>query len=203
MTKILFLGDSITDSHRLFINPPLGCGYVSILSEKLHKLGYDVQINNLGVDGFSISRLLERCETQYAPLHADITTVLIGINDIGLMMNTNRTPDQRQQMMAQFFSNYEKLLHSLPHTQLILLEPFIFPYPAEFRTWIPFVSQMSDGIAALADQYHLPYIRLHDALNEEGRRYGMDSVTLDGIHLTSQGHEILAEKLLHTLESRL
>lgn len=201
MTKILFLGDSITDSHRSFINPPLGCGYVSLLSEKFHKLGYDTHLTNLGVDGFTISRLLEKCKTQYVPVHADITVILIGINDIGLMMNTNRTFEQQQIMMQAFFSNYKLLLQTLCESRCILMEPFIFPYPAEFRNWIPLVRQMSEGIASLAEQFHLPYIRLHDTLNEEGQTYGFDSVTIDGIHLTPQGHEILAEKLLHTLES--
>ena len=201
MTKLLFLGDSITDSHHLFINPPFGCGYVSLLSEKLYKLGYDFEITNLGVDGFTVSRLLERCKSQYLPVNADITSILIGINDIGLMMNTNRTSEQQQQMMEIFLSNYEQLLCSLTQTQLILMEPFIFPYPVEYRNWIPLVRQMSEGIAALAARYHIPYIRLHDTLNQEGQQYGMDSVTIDGIHLTAQGHEILSEKLLHTLES--
>ena len=203
MKKILFLGDSITDSHRLFINPPLGCGYVSVVSEKLNRLGYDVNISNLGTDGFTLSRILEKYETQYLPLQADLTVLLIGINDIGLMMNTNRTPAQQTFMMESFFTNYEALLHAFASTdtQPILMEPFVFPNPLEYKSWIPYVKQMSHGISLLSERFEIPYIRLHDSLNQEGFAYGMDYITSDGIHLTRQGHEILSEKLLHTLEN--
>ena len=201
MKKILFLGDSITDCHRLFINPPFGCGYVSILANLFRRQGYELEIINAGVDGFTISRLADNCSSQYIPQNADIIVILIGINDIGLMMNTNRTFAQQQQMMENFFEKYRFLLRSLKYAQLILMEPFIFPYPAEYRNWTSPVQQMSDGIRALAVEFNLPYVLLHQALNLEGQRYGMETITTDGIHLTSQGHEIIAEKLLHTLRS--
>lgn len=201
MTKLLFLGDSITDSNRLFSNQPLGCGYVHSIAQKLYHLGYEITITNRGVDGFTISRLLENCESQYISIDADVTVILIGINDIGLMMNTDRTSKQQQDMMNAFLLNYEKLLLSLPHTQFILMEPFIFPYPSEFRHWFPFIRQMSDGISALAANLHIPYIHLHDDLNHYAQTYGLDAVTTDGIHLTTCGHEIIAEKLLHTLKT--
>lgn len=200
MKKILCLGDSITDCHRLFIDSPLGCGYVSILAKTFQKLGFELEFINLGVDGFTISRLLEKCESQYLPQNADIITILIGINDIGLMMNTNRTPLQQQEMLKNFLSKYRELLRSFNHAQIILMEPFIFPYPAEFRNWFPLVRQMSEGIQTLAHEFYLPFIPLHDSLNLEGQRYGMETITTDGIHITRMGHEIIAEKLLHTLE---
>lgn len=197
MTHILCIGDSITDCGRLFINPPYGNGYVAMLFDSFTSKGIDFQITNCGVDGFTVARLLMNAETRYLPLQADIITILIGINDIGLMMNTNRTPAQRDAMMENFFRNYEHLLQKLsaygPH--IILMEPFLFPYPAEYRTWFPYLHTMSQGISALAEKYHIPYILLHDRLNDEARKYGLDFLTVDGIHLTSQGHRLLAEEL--------
>lgn len=197
MTHILCIGDSITDCGRLFINPPYGNGYVAMLFDSFTSKGMDFQITNCGVDGFTVARLLMNTETRYLPLQADIITILIGINDIGLMMNTNRTPAQRNAMMENFFRNYEHLLQKLsaygPH--IILMEPFLFPYPAEYRTWFPYLRTMSQGIFALAEKYHIPYILLHDRLNDEARKYGLDFLTVDGIHLTSQGHRLLAEEL--------
>ena len=201
MPKLLCLGDSITDAHRLFQNPPLGCGYVSFISEKLMQSGYDLAITNLGTDGFTLSRILDNCSHLYLPINADIISILIGINDLGLMMNTNRTSGQQQTMMERFFINYEKLILTFQGKSLILMEPFIFSYPAEFLNWFPLLRQMSAGICTLAEKYRIPYIRLHDVLNEAAKTYGLDSVTTDGIHLTSLGHEIVSEKLLHTLKT--
>ena len=61
------------------------------------------------------------------------------------------------------------------------------------------MQNMSQEIEKLAGRYHLPYIFLHDCLNAEARRYGLDAITLDGIHLTTQGHEILAQKLMEVI----
>lgn len=201
MTHLLCLGDSITDCGRLFSAAPLGYGYVQILAEKLKKDGRNWQLTNCGVDGFTIHRLLENAPSQYLPLHADIITILIGINDIGLMMNTCRTSAQQAQMMEDFFAKYNRLLEILSsaNCRIILMEPFLFPWPAEFCTWMPHVRTMSRGIADLAEKYQLPYLPLHDSLNEEARKYGLDYLTEDGIHLTRQGHEFLAKKLYEIL----
>ena len=200
MTNILCLGDSITDCGRFFSASPLGDGYVHLLSKQMKTAGTDCKITNCGVDGFTVSRLLENARN-YLSIGGDIITILIGINDIGLMMNTDRSEDQKKEMMSTFCTHYEELLTILIKSggRIILMEPFIFPWPAEYRNWIPYVKNMSKKIENLAKQYHLPYIFLHDDLNAEARRYGLDTITPDGIHLTAQGHEILAQKLMEVI----
>lgn len=196
MTRILCLGDSITDCGRFFSSSPLGNGYVSMLSRKLSAAGTRHEMINCGIDGFTVARLLENAES-YAAKGADIITILIGINDIGLMMNTCRTPAQQADMMIQFSRHYDELLTILTNStdHIILMEPFIFPWPAEYRNWIPHVRDMSRAISTLAEKFRLPYLPLHDSLNHESRSYGLDFLTIDGIHLTPQGHEFLAQKL--------
>lgn len=198
MTRLLCLGDSITDCGRLFLNPPLGNGYVQKLQDRMQAKGFSWTVKNCGVDGFTVARLLENAEQSYLPFHADFITILIGINDIGLMMNTGRTPRQQASMMNKFLKDYETLLLKLkrPACRFILMEPFIFPSPAEYRTWFPPVRTMSLGISKLADKYNIPYILLHERLNHAAQMQGTDSITTDGIHLTARGHEILTEELL-------
>lgn len=204
MARIVCLGDSITDCGRFFSASPLGNGYVKMLSQSLALAGSRHEIINCGIDGFTVARLLENAES-YAAKNADIITILIGINDIGLMMNTCRTPAQQADMMRQFAEHYNKLLTILINStnKIILMEPFIFPWPAEYRNWIPHVETMSGKIQTLADKYKLPYIRLSPRLNEEARRYGLDMITPDGIHLTAQGHEILAQQLFCEFQHKL
>lgn len=204
MTRMLCLGDSITDCGRFFDNYPLGNGYVRLLSDFIETRRTGVSIINCGVDGFTVERLLANARDNYLLLEPDIITILIGINDIGLMMNTGRTPVQQESMMKDFFRKYDNLLEILSSEdrKIILMEPFIFPWPQEYCRWIPPVKTMSKGIDELARKYHLPYLRLHDHLNEEGRRYGLDFITTDGIHLSEAGHEILARALADLLLQR-
>ena len=198
--QIICLGDSITDCGHLLKDFPLGNGYVQMLSEifKKETSANTVQIKNYGFDGFTVERVLDNIRQHRISLHCSpFLTLLIGINDIGLMMNTDRTPSQQKQMMKKFTEHYNELLKLLTADarQVILMEPFIFPYPEEYQTWIPYVRTMSDHIQQLAEKYRLPFLPLHDALNKEAAEKGFSAVTVDGIHLTSCGHRILAEQL--------
>ena len=211
--QIICLGDSITDCDHLLEDFPLGNGYVQMLSEMFNKeissrqpvslsdspiSSNVVQIKNYGFDGFTVARVLDNIRQHRISLHrSPVLTLLIGINDIGLMMNTDRSVSQQEQMMKEFSVHYDELLKLLTADarQVILMEPFIFPHPEEYRIWIPYVRIMSELIRQLSEKYRLPFLPLHDVLNEIAAEHGFDAVTIDGIHLTARGHELIAQKL--------
>lgn len=196
MTILTCLGDSITDCDHCFSDNFLGNGYVKILHDYFHAEGSDCQVRNYGTDGFTINRLLQRvrCDTSLA---GNIITILIGINDIGMIMNTDRTAEQQYEMLFSFQKHYKETLTILTKTTsaIILMEPFLFPWPAFYRTWLPFRQEIAEIIKKLASEFQLPYLPLHQELNEEARRYGYSAITTDGIHLTEQGQKFLADKL--------
>ena len=214
--QLICLGDSITDCGHLLDDFPLGNGYVQMLAEMFQKEIPDrqsdlhsdnsrsfssntVQIKNYGFDGFTVSRVLDNIRQHRISLHrSPVVTLLVGINDIGLIMNTDRTASQQKQMMTEFCEHYDELLKLLTADarQVILMEPFIFPHPEEYQTWISYVHTMSNLIQNLAAKYRLPFVPLHDDLNKIAAEQGFDVITIDGIHLTTLGHELLAQKLL-------
>lgn len=226
--RLLCLGDSITDCGRNWEHPPLGNGYVKMIADDIGPRDPDFEVVNLGTDGFTLARVAdvvrqmagfsavsgnhshmnESGGVSGSSLCYDIVTLLAGINDIALMMNTRRTALQQKEMLEKFLQNYTDLIHILTvagkptqsHARLILMEPFIFPWPAEFAAWVPHVRVMSAGIAAIAQKYELPFLRLHDRLNLKALEHGMSAVTPDGIHLTARGHRILADTLLPLLD---
>ena len=196
MKKILCLGDSITDCDHCFSADMLGNGYVKMLADRLSKMGTDCQIRNRGTDGFTLFRLLQNSPL-YLSDDPDLITILIGINDIGLMMNTDRSAMQKQEMLFQFDSRYRELItiltKSVPY--ILLMEPFLFPWPAIYKTWFPYVKEMSQQIQKIAADFQLPFLSLHQELNAQAQIYGFSRITTDGIHLTTQGHEMLAQRL--------
>lgn len=199
MKRVLFLGDSITDCDRLFSPNSLGYGYVNQLDTALNREKHQFEMINRGVDGFTVNRLVENVGRDCIDRHPDITTILIGINDVGLMMNTDRTPAQQQDMLSQFKKSYEQLLstiHTYTQSEILLLEPFLFPHPQKYLRWFPFVEQISMQISELSLKYHCPYIRLHQKLNQLATQNGFSQITTDGIHLTDFGHRQIAEELL-------
>ena len=140
MTRILCLGDSITDCGRLFSTDPLGKGYVKQLSCLLHNTDHRFSIENRGIDGFTLERLLQNTDFWLESSDPDIVTVLIGINDVGIMMNTRRSSAQQQDLMNKFVTRYELLAKKLSCTnsrkrKLYFLEPFVFPWPRCYASW--------------------------------------------------------------------
>lgn len=202
MKTWLFLGDSITDADRLFTSDGLGHGYVKKISQTLSGQEPCLRLVNCGVDGFTVSRVLENAAALCHRYHPQILTLLIGINDVGLMMNTNRTPIQQQAQIQKFRENYEQLLHILTYSHpeaLCVMEPFLFPWPLEYKNWFPFVEQMSQIIQELAVQYEIPFLPLQTPLHALALEEGLGQVTPDGIHLTDKGHEFLANLLIQKI----
>ena len=226
--QIICLGDSITDCNHLFEDFPLGNGYVQILSEMFRNqppsfsISADtvrrsssavqltdrstgaIHFRNCGIDGFTVARVLENIRQHRIFLHCSpVITLLIGINDIGLIMSTDRADSKMGEMVRGFAGLYFGLLDLLTADAwlVILMEPFIFPHPEEYETWIPYVHTMSDIIRQLSVRFRLPFLPLHNNLKKEATQSGFDAITTDGIHLTLYGHKLLAEKLFPLLQS--
>lgn len=184
MKQFIFLGDSITDCDHIYDTDNLGYGYVRVLSEKLSTNNY--QFINLGYDGFTISALKRLWERICSPLNPACITILIGINDIGVIKNTGVSPDFA---LNEFQMNYELLIENIRKhydCPIILMEPFIFSRPAEYLTWELEVHKMGKCIEAIAVKHQLCYLPIWHSLKD-------NSLTTDGIHLTTEGHAILAD----------
>lgn len=135
-----------------------------------------MHFRNCGIDGFTVARVLENIRQHRILLHhSPVITLLIGINDISLIMNTDRTASQKEQMMREFATHYNELLNLLTADarQVILMEPFIFPHPEEYETWIPYVHTMSDIIRQLSVRFRLPFLPLHNYFNKGSNSIGI------------------------------
>ena len=196
MTIMTCFGDSITDCGHCFSPDFLGDGYVKMLAGRFHREGYEIQMRNCGTDGFTVQRLLQRVKTD-STIIGNLAAVLIGINDIGMMMNTDRTPAQQEERMGSFQEHYLELLTILTKSScsVILMEPFVFSCPAFYENWKPLLQKMSQIIRTLSIQFRLPFLSLQKELDEEVRRYGYSAITTDGVHLTRQGQQFLADRL--------
>ena len=183
MKEYIFLGDSITDCDHIYDPDGLGNGYVHFIADKL--VSNQNRILNLGYDGFTISALKRLWNAKISSLNPSCITILIGINDIALIKNTGLNPSSA---LENFQMNYEMLIEIIrqkTHCPIILIEPFIFSRPAEYLTWKAEVQKMSEIIQRIAQKYQLHFLSVKSELNDI-------SFTTDGIHLTSEGHFVLA-----------
>ena len=199
MSEYIFLGDSITDCDHLCDPDGLGDGYVRFISEYVSPNHTTL---NLGYDGFTIAALNRLWNRRSASLNPSHISILIGINDIGVIKNTGRPLDLA---FTEFKSSYETLICNIRSRfdcPITLIEPFIFPYPQEFLNWYPEVQRMSQTIQQLAQEHNLQFLPTWNALLEYCKIEGFHNYTTDGIHLTEKGHRLLSHLWLSNKKGR-
>ena len=199
--KIIFLGDSITDAGHNFQpvregETGLGDGYVRRIAAMLH--GEEADIRNAGHDGFTVQGLLRMLEWDCLRHSPDVVSVLVGCNDAAVCMNTGRTLDE-----IGFAESYKRLLRRIregTRARILCMGSFIFPCPLEYRNWIPLIREIEAAEQEAAREAGALFIPLHDLLNREAEAVGYDQITVDGIHLTERGAEIIACEWIKRVE---
>lgn len=199
MKSFLFLGDSITDANHLFSENPLGDGFVSLLG----KLRPNDQLCNRGHDGFTVEQLWRMIQrdgifqntsfmytNQTTPKDWDVITILIGVNDIPVEVYTNRN-----RIPYEYEEYYRKILEYIDthsSAKLVFIEPFLFQQPAIYKSWQGYLQIESQIVQNLAHEYHAHFLPANQVLQEACTQWGISAITLDGIHLTELGNQLLA-----------
>ena len=194
MKTLLFLGDSITDCNHYFDPENLGYGYVRMISDKINTPDKNYQVHNFGNDGFTVSALRRLWARRCLGIQPDFITILIGINDLAVIKNTGITPSVG---LASFKEQYQSLIDDIrimTNCHILLVEPFLFPRPAEYATWFDDLHQMHQIIQTLAKENGLSILSLQDLLLSTAKQEGYGEVTTDGIHLTPYGHRLIADQ---------
>ena len=196
MKTLLFLGDSITDCNHYFDPENLGFGYVRMISWKINTPDKNYQVFNKGNDGFTVPALRRLWKRSCLGMQPDSITILIGINDLAVIKNTGITASVG---LAEFREQYQALVEEIrmiTDCPILLMEPFIFPHPAEYTSWEPELHKMNAIIQQLATDHHLDFLPLWEDLRSIAKKEGYAEITTDGIHLTAQGHQLIASRWL-------
>lgn len=199
--KLLFIGDSITDVGRNRNNPDsLGKGYVALIAKALADRDDSerYQLINRGISGNRILDIAERWHADCVSLEPDVVTLLIGINDTWHNVG-DETVFATEAGAEQFEMHYRHLLASLrkkSDARLILMEPFVFPYPEDRKTWRVDLDPKQEIVKRLAEEFDAEWIGLDAYLNAIGAIDGYETLSNDGVHPTKEGHQLIADAWL-------
>ncbi len=192
--KILFIGDSITDSERNKNDPAdLGDGYVKLLSEKLPPLYEDKTFTfvNRGISGNKIGDIAARLDECLAE-KADIVILLAGINDV-LHKYTEGTIFDSQLFEQTYLQVVQKIKES--GTVLIIAEPFLLDVPDKKRMRKDFDMVLA-AVKRIEAQYADAYIALDEIFAGVSMSVSVSAYSLDGIHPTHRGARLIADNLI-------
>jgi lysophospholipase L1-like esterase len=205
MTRILFQGDSITDVARgREDHNNLGLGYPTLIKGYLgYEKPNDYQFINRGISGNRIVDLYARIKVDIINLKPDVLSILIGVNDVWHELSSaNGVEDEK------YFNVYsmlvEEIIHDLPDVHIMIMEPFVLKGSATEGQWEEFdceVRKRAKRAKEVADKYRLIFIPLQSVFSEAEKRSPEDYLTLDGVHPTTMGHELIKREWLKAFES--
>lgn len=199
MKKILFQGDSITDSSRGSEENSfnLGHGYPSMVAGRIgNSYPGEYSFVNRGVSGNRIVDVYARIKQDIINLKPDIMSLLIGANDVWHELEAQNGVSSRKFGML-YDLLIKEIREELPDLKLIILTPFALCGSGTEKYFDRFKSEIAlrenEAIKA-AQKHNLPCIRLQPLFDDAMKRYDDASYwTLDGVHPMAPGHSIIAE----------
>lgn len=198
MQKILFQGDSITDCGRNKENDiNKGNGYPNLIAARMgfeHPGKYE--FINRGISGNRVTDLYARIKRDVLNLNPDYISILIGVNDVWHEFERQDGVDENK-----FEKVYDMLIveikESLPKTKIMILEPFVTQSTATENNWEVFskeVVKRADASRRVAEKNNLIFVPLQKKFDEMLSVNAEPYWTLEGIHPTSPGHELIARE---------
>lgn len=210
-SKLLFIGDSITDAGREPMGEPapwgtagLGRGYVSLVESWLLATRPQdrVRVFNRGTSGNTVRHLAARWQADVLDLRPDVVSVLIGVNDVWRQFDT---PLRTEEHVLP--DEYEKTLDDLAArtlatlaapSRLVLATPFFFESHRADAMRVR-MDEYGAIVRRLAAKHGATFVDTQAAIDAVLAHVHPMSLAWDRIHPQPAGHMILARAFLAAL----
>ena len=202
VVKIVFFGDSITESGRNLLDPEdLGVGYVKIAAGKLRLLYPDTNFKfvNRGVGGERTAELLKRVKKDVVYENPDYVVLEVGINDVWCRFSRGEevTPEA-------FRANYLSLVDTILATgaKLFLIQPYALKMGDKQR-FRPFLSRFNEAIREIAQEKDIALVPVDEIFMGVTQDIDPAQFATDGVHPTHRGCRYIADLLIKELKKCL
>jgi acyl-CoA thioesterase-1 len=195
--RVLFQGDSITDTHRDRVADTLGTGYAYIVASLFSSLYPEKKVHfvNRGISGNQIHDLEARWDEDCLDLKPDVLSIMIGINDCWRRYSRNL-----HTTTESFRDSYQSLLtrtrENLKDTKLILLDPFVVPALPGQEAWREDLDPKIQVVRDLAREFGAVYVPLDGLFGAACARREPAYWAPDGVHPSPAGHGLIARAWL-------
>jgi lysophospholipase L1-like esterase len=205
-SKLLFIGDSITDCERarpvgegLF--GALGKGYVSLVEGLLAAINPAgaIRVVNMGSSGNTVLDLKARWSTDVLDLKPDWLVVMIGVNDVWRQFDLPRQTEIHVSPEAYARTLDELVAATKPKVKgLVLMAPFyIEPNPADAMR--ARMDEYGAIVKKAAVKHHALFIDTQAAFNAALQHMHANNLAWDRVHPNNIGHAIIARAFLNAV----
>ena len=203
-TKIIFLGDSITEQGESFDD-----GFISLLRQNLSQ--EEFELVGKGIGGHKVSNLLTRYKADVIDLNPDIVFIYIGINDVWHKYDfgTGSDIDLYEKGLRTIISDIKSL-----GSEIVLCTPTVigentgdFVLGNQFKD-VETMEKMnsdldtfSEVVRKLSNEYGTELLDLRkifmDYLAENNINNDAAGIlTTDGVHLNERGNKLIADQMI-------
>ncbi len=169
---LIFAGDSITH-----------CGdYINYLMD----IYPTCLMLNKGTNGYKIYDLERIWQSICLDYDPGVVTILVGINEVIDCMKGMPDVEKR---FKESYTNVIEMTRENTQADIILMEPFIMAYPKKLYNWMLVTKRFVNIVDSLAEEYNTGLVKLWDVFNKADASL----MTLDGIHITPEGHKLIAQ----------
>ena len=204
--KILFMGDSITDANRNYNDDNNdGCGYATMIEGYLNcNYPFKYEMLNRGIGGHKLADIYSRMQKDIIHVNPDFMSILVGVNDVWHEIDwQNGTPaDSYEKLYDQMISEIKE---RLPKTKLMIIQPYVvkgvstLPTEQDPERWNKFrlgVDLVAAAAKRVAEKHGVYFLPLQLILDEAQKKAPSDYWTLDGVHPSAAGHELIKNEWL-------
>nr|WP_173917605.1 SGNH/GDSL hydrolase family protein [Halobacillus sp. Marseille-Q1614] len=204
VSKIILIGDSITDSHRGTDSEDLGDGYVRLLRDYYITFFPEKELDfvNKGVSANRITDLKQRWQRDVIDVKPDWVSISIGINDVWRQLDN---PEINQVDPDQFLSIYKKLLKQVADetdSQIILMQPTVIEEDADSKG-NQLLKDYVEIVDKLAKDYQAILVPTHEAFITQIEKNSSVPLTTDGVHMTSTGNMLMARTWIEAVKEAI
>ncbi len=209
-TKLVFIGDSITDAGRtrpaasegLF--DPMGRGYVTMVDALLGTFypGHAIRVVNVGNSGNTVRDLKARWQEDVLGLKPHWLSIMIGTNDVWRQFDVPKIAESHV-LPDEYESTYDELLTRTRPTLggLVMMTPF-YVEPNRNDKMRARMDEYGRIVKRLAGKHDAVFVDTQAAFDKVLEHYYAATLAWDRVHPNQTGHMVLARAFLDAVGFR-
>lgn len=195
-SRVLFLGDSITDTvfnrkKRFSIRGQHT--YALELEERLREVSDRIQVEIRGIASNRTYHLCDRLTQDCISLKPDVVIMLIGVNDAWEHYVPEKYPPNPRPTKPHMQEIYRRINEELEGTQVLYLMPFMIDTVKKKLPFHKKLDQYREMLKALAEENGAKVLDLQQVIYSAQKTVKPKKLARDGIHPTNLGHGIIAD----------
>lgn len=202
-SKVLFIGDSITDpkfNFRMMSKIKGRNIYALQLKKKLKAYSKDIKVDIKGIASNRTYHVYDRLTKDCISLKPDVVIMLIGVNDAWENYVPQDYPPLLRPMEPHIREIYRRLRMELPDTHILYIMPFMIDAVEEKLPYHKTLDQFREVLKNVALENGATVLDMQEVYYEAQKTIEPKKLAIDGIHPTNLGHKIMADAVFEMLE---